>query len=49
VTGWDRSRSVACRYLPVPPFGTTLIRRKPFEYRLYPLYHPELEACRDKT
>lgn len=49
MTGWYRSRSVACRYLPVPPFGTTLIRRKPFECRLYRLSHLNLEGCRDRT
>src|SRR3954462_8348723 len=25
----------------VPPFGSTLIRHFPFEYRRYPLYRPE--------
>lgn len=40
-----RVRSVACRYLPVPPFGTTPIRRKPFEYHQYRLYGPQWEAA----
>jgi Domain of unknown function (DUF4915) len=38
-TGWDRSRLGRHGGTPVPPVGTTLIRRKPFEYRRYPLYH----------
>jgi hypothetical protein len=49
VTGWYWSRSVACRHLPVPSFGTTLIRRNPFEYHLYRLSHLNLEGCRDRT
>ena len=34
---------------PVPSFGTTLIRRNPFEYHLYRLSHLNLEGCRDRT
>jgi hypothetical protein len=48
----DRLVPVPFRCVPVPPvpaLGTTLIRRKPFAYRLYRLSHLNLEGCRDRT
>jgi len=41
-TGWYRSQFRGVPDLPVPPFGTTLIRRNPFECRRYSLYHLEV-------
>ena len=34
-------------YALVPPFGTTLISRNPFEYHRYPLYHPRKQRALD--